>query len=1286
MDATTPSDQSPSPQPHVAAQVSRRTFLWGGGLLLALQASGLRAATRSTPSTTSQPPSCEALSRTAYPPPLRAFIAKLNPDADDFLCERYVAEIQPIVNAWLGSSDGAGQDAAALLQSLSSTFRGVSLMPSQTIALRSSGPLRVDRWIYGGAKTINRKAFAAAWNTWLAPLRSVQASVLQIDAVQATGNEPLSVATEIHFNLVGQAIEGHREQRVGTWQVSWRKEAATPGAPAQWKVDTWTSGAEVRSRLTGPGFTEITASCLDTNSAGMAQLIPGIDHWRTVLDGASGIDVFGNHGVSVGDMDGEGFDSFYVSQPSGLPNRLYRNRGDGTFEDITEASGTGILDGTACALFVDFQNRGKQDLLVVRLTGPLLFENMGNGRFEPRHDAFHFQRDPQGTFTGAVAADYNRDGLLDVYFCLYSYYKGLGHQQYPSPYYDARNGPPNFLFRNRGNGTFEDVTVASGMDQNNDRFSFAASWCDDDNDGWPDLHVANDFGRKNLYRNNGDGTFTDVARQAGVEDYGPGMSSCWMDVDNDGLQDLYVANMWLAAGRRITADSHFLPGVDPAVRALYRKHNDGNSMFRNMGGRHFEDRTAAAGTANAGWSWSCAAWDFDNDGWDDLYVANGFVSGPIRYDLESFFWRQVAQRSLTPNGISPEYQAAWNAINELLRSDYTWSGYQRNAFFANNRDSTFAEVSGVLGLDLIDDSRALALSDFDHDGRLELVMKNRTGPQVRILRNRIEGLGHSITFCLRGHASNRDAIGAVVTLEAGATPQTRFVSAGSGFASQHTKALCFGVAEAQGPISISVRWPTGRLARYTHLPVNHRIQIEEGVDTIVATPYRITAREQEPVNVPAHPVVPSHPAVEKSTATWLIAPLVVPDLSVVDRDGVTRTLRALRGRPVLLTFLAAECGESMQQLTQLQHSPAGLSLFTVAVARGGDQAALEAIVRSTGFGFPVFVADDRAAGAWQIQYRYLFDRRRDMPLPASFLIDEDGAAVRVYTGVADPQRVAEDSRSSARTPQEQLARALPFPGPYYGAPMTHDYLSFGVAFTEYGYPDEAENAFQQAIAANPQLQVAWFNLGTIYLDRKMYPQARKYLNEAVALDPNDSDAWNNLGSLSGAEGKYDEALQEFARAAAANPHHANAVENMMRIYEFQSRPADAQKAIEALITQAPDVASLHLALSMTLVAQNNLAQARAELQTAIRLDPNNPDAINNLGAVLLRMGLPAEALHQFELCRRLDPDFDRAAINAALLYSKGGEPARARELLDEFLKRHPDDAAVRSLLQKLETQ
>jgi len=358
--------------------------------------------------------------------------------------------------------------------------------------------------------------------------------------------------TRVRYEFVGSGKDFYREQRAGYWELEW--EASASG---EFRLREWQALDETQSRAASPVFVDITAQTLGGNSSYSSQLLHGADYWRTVLDGACGIDIYGHNGISVGDIDGDGFDDLYVCQPAGLPNRLYRNRGNGTFEDITERSGVGILENTACALFADVHNDGRQDLIVVRTNGPLLFLNEGGGKFRQRRDAFQFAKPPQGTFTGAAMADYDRDGWLDIYFCLYIYYQGADQYKYPSPYYDAENGPPNFLMRNNRDGSFRDVTAESGLARNNTRYSFCCEWNDYNRAGWPDLYVVNDFGRKNLYRNDGDGTFIDVAAQAGVEDVGADMSVRWLDYDIDGAEDLYVFDMWIAACPGISTQEIF---------------------------------------------------------------------------------------------------------------------------------------------------------------------------------------------------------------------------------------------------------------------------------------------------------------------------------------------------------------------------------------------------------------------------------------------------------------------------------------------------------------------------------------------------------------------------------------------------------------------------------------------------------------------------------------------------------------------------------------------------------
>ena len=225
-------------------------------------------------------------------------------------------------------------------------------------------------------------------------------------------------------------------------------------------------------------------------------------------------------------------------------------------------------------------------------------------------------------------------------------------------------------------------------------------------------------------------------------------------------------------------------------------------------------------------------------------------------------------------------------------------------FYRNNQDGTFSEVSGSVGLDL-DDSRAFALADLDHDGRLEIVLKNRTAPQMRILRNAMSGIGDAIAFRLQGTKSNRDAIGAAVRLEATGLKQTKSLQAGSGFLSQHGKELFFGIGKAAGPVRASVRWPSGLTQTFEGLPPNHRVEIKEGQKEFVAA-----ARETSPVSAKAIEPPPAK-TLPDSVETWLIQPLQAPDFSLLDLSGATRQLSGFGDRSVLLQFWGAASAESV---------------------------------------------------------------------------------------------------------------------------------------------------------------------------------------------------------------------------------------------------------------------------------------------------------------------------------------------------------------------------------------
>jgi tetratricopeptide (TPR) repeat protein len=1262
--------------------------------------------------------------------PLDAMLSKTQADLDSFVTEKYQDQIAAILAEWSSSLLQSPQDMRPVEKVVAPDFSATSLRPVETRLVRSGGSLEVRRNTFTYPPTLGRETFLQECRTALnlfSKIVTAEFQVVSIEVVPAPSNgestggtqPPVGLRTRVRYELVGSGDDFYREQRVGHWEIEW--ETASDGT---FRLRNWQTLEETVARSTDPIYADISAQTLAGNDSYSSQLLRGVDYWRTVLDEACGIDVYGHNGVSVGDFDGDGFDDLYVCQPAGLPNRLYRNRGDGTFEDITEASGVGILENTACALFADLDNDGRQDLIVVRTSGPLLFLNQGGGRFRQKPDAFKFAAPPQGTFTGAAVADYDRDGWLDIYFCLYIYYQGADQYKYPSPYYDAENGPPNFMMRNNRDGTFRDVTAESGLDRNNTRYSFCCGWSDYNRDGWPDLYVVNDFGRKNLYRNNGDGTFTDVAPEIGVEDVGAGMGVCWFDYDNDGAEDLYVADMWSAAGVRVSMQDTFQKDAPDKVRALYRKHAMGNSLFRNSGvvGNKvgaFQDKSNSAGVAMGRWAWSSDTWDFDHDGFADLYIVNGMVSGPTRpnqtEDLNSFFWRQVVANSPTEARAAHDYEEGWNALNELIRADRTWSGFERNIFYANNRDGTFSDVSAVVGLDFLEDGRAFALADLDHDGRLEVFLKNRNGPQLRVLKNVMKDLAPSISFRLRGVKSNPDAIGATVTVETELGRQTRMLQAGSGFLSQHSKEVFFGLGDAKGPVRAWVRWPSGLVQELNDLPVSHRVWVEEGSEpsrveafktgtqglTPTSSEAQIGTAEAVPCQKPLGDAENSQKDVETlptEVETWLLAPVSAPDFSLPDLTEKTHTLAALRGNAVLLNFWvmdSANCREDLRSLSRLhKHWAAGtpsvkprLQLLAVNVDDSSNAESAQRVARELRLPFPLLRGSDDVAGIYNILYRYLFDRHRDLTLPTSFLINERGDIVKVYQGPINAEHVDQDFRHIPQTVAERFAKALPFPGVSDALEFRRNYLSYGSVYFQRGYLDQAEASFRLALSDNPSSAEALYGLGSVYLKQEKSREARESFERVIKLRAGYPDtlpnAWNNLGLLETQEGRTPEAVSCFQEALRLSPDHLIALDNLGNAYRQQKQWEQARTVLERAVAVGPQDPEANYSLGMVFAQMDDNDQAYEYLERALKFRPAYPEALNNLGVLYLRTRRRDEAVASFEECIRAAPSFDQSYLNLARVYTIEGTPEKARAVLLELLKQHPDHVSGMKMLEQL---
>jgi tetratricopeptide (TPR) repeat protein len=1005
------------------------------------------------------------------------------------------------------------------------------------------------------------------------------------------------------------------EYRVGFWKQTWKDGKLAGFRPIR----------ETLTKAPHPLFRDITAELFGTADSFREQLLRGIPYWRARLDSASGIDIYGNNGIAVGDIDGDGQDEVYVCQPGGLPNRLYKLQ-DGRMVDITEHAGVGILDDTSCALFLDLRNSGHQDLVVLRAAGPLLFLNRGDGTFALQPDAFHFRAAPEGSFTGMSAADYDRDGRLDLYLCTYTYFQSEDQYRYPAPYHDAQNGPPNFLFRNLlnadGSGTFEDVTAAVGLDENNNRFSFAPAWCDYDGDGWPDLYVANDFGRHNLYRNR-EGHFRDVARQAGVEDLGPGMSAAWFDFDGDGRPDLYVSNMWSDAGQRITRSPEFRPARNQELREAYRRHTKGNSLFRNRGDGTFADSGAAQGVEMGRWAWSADAHDFDNDGMPEIYVACGMLTGPNEFDLMSFFWRQVVAKSPAGAERSEEYETGWNAINQLIREDYCWNGREPNVFYAR-RNGRYFDFSGVSGIDCALDSRAYAVTDLDSDGNLDLLLKSRLGPQVKAFRNESTGGRKSIAIRLRGTKSNRDAIGARVEVDG----VVQFLQGGSGYISQHTKVLHFGLGEKSEAGHVNILWPSGLRQQFDNFAAGFRYDLTEGADDLGRYAFQTVPLPQ------AGAVMPAADNLPRTHDTWLLDPVPQPD----KRRGPGLLYIGEGERPNLSEGV---------EVVDLRKEPA-----------------------------------DVAAG-YGLFRRYLLDWRTSLSLPLVLLIDERQRVHKLYAAVPDAEALAADLRLMREGNRQRLA--LPFAGDYIGLPR-RNYFKLGAAFYWAGYPEQALSYLEEVVRQTPKNEKALNAIGQIHLAAGRLAQARPYLEQAIAANPHLGEAWNNLGGVESGVGNLQAALKNYEQAIDLLPRAAYPLVNAGQVQAQLGDPKAAARFFERAMEVDPRDAEAPNQLGMLAARDRRYDEAKAWFQKAITVKPDHAGAINNLGVLYMQIGQANDAIAAFEYGIRMAPRDELLYLNLGRTYVTLGQREKARGVMMRLLEHRPDSKTAANALRELEVR
>lgn len=624
---------------------------------------------------------------------------------------------------------------------------------------------------------------------------------------------------------------------------------------------------------------------------------------------------------------------------------------------------------------------------------------------------------------------------------------------------------------------------------------------------------------------------------------------------------------------------------------------------------------------------------------------------------------------------SQAYSEAWRAINLLIRSGGTWSGRERNLCYRNRGDGSFEDISYVSGLDLDTDGRAFVPLDLDSDGDLDLIVKNRNGSQLRAFRNDLsQNAVRPLTVRLEGRVSNRDGVGARVQVTTDRRSMVREIVSGSGYLSQRSRIATFGLLDGEVVNRLRIRWPLGEIQVFEGpLP---------GLDLAVIEGQGAVRRVQRPVPVRGSSELSGAVSEGVGVGTWLEVPVPAPDfrLARVTRDGTQDSyirLSELRGNSLVLNLWATWCPPCRRELADFSSragdfANAGIEILAVSLDEEPALGAVRALVDELKLEFPVLLADKQTAEAYSVLNDHLFDRRRDLAIPTTLLLDERGRIVKVYRGETDAAVILSDA-VTGRGP------ALPFEGTWVLSQPSRRFEDIAAALAERGLRPPARQMFEEALARGTRTSALLNNFAGVLIADGDRRRAEDLLVESLATDPASADATINLATLLIERGDTSEAELLLRRALLSHPDDSQALSLLGSLWFSGGRLIDAQEMFQRAARTDPEDPRVHENLGAVLASRNRFAEATREYESARNLGADSVGIHVNLGVLYMQLERPDKALASFRAAVRADPEALDAHLNLARYFLHSGDTGRASQSIQRALELAPGDADALAL-------